>query len=278
MDPWLESPSIWPDLHDRLANDISIHLNLVLPRPYYARLEARPQVEAIDIEQETASSRRIIPDVTVLSSKQRLASNGGVAVLDARTTVSPFVEVEYPSEPIQHKFVEIRDPRHGHKLITLIEIASPANKRHGEERELYEKKFGETYQSDASIIEIDLLRGGERILHDALLEAHISLLKPPADYLVLVNRSWRRKKGLSYQVFPFGLRDPLPCIPVPLREPEAEVLLDLQVVFQKSYDGGPYRRGAVNYAEPPDPPLRHEDVIWAHERLMAAGLVPASAT
>ena len=40
-----------------------------------------------------------------------------------------------PDEPFQHHFLEIRDSRHDHKLVTLIEIVSPSNKRQGSDRE-----------------------------------------------------------------------------------------------------------------------------------------------
>src|SRR5206468_2963463 len=38
MDPYLEAPAIWPDLHDALAGEIRNELNHSLPGPYYARL------------------------------------------------------------------------------------------------------------------------------------------------------------------------------------------------------------------------------------------------
>jgi hypothetical protein len=44
MDPYLESPDIWPDFHDQLAGQIARNLNRALPRPYYARLDMRPEV------------------------------------------------------------------------------------------------------------------------------------------------------------------------------------------------------------------------------------------
>ncbi len=93
-------------------------------------------------------------------------------------------------------------------------------------------------------------------------------IEPPADYVVLVNRAWRR---LAYQVFPFTLREPLPCIPVPLKQGEAEVPLDLQFVFNRAYDGGPYRLGAVDYTQPPDPPLSGDDAEWAERLLRERG-------
>ena len=44
MDPYLEAVDIWPDLHYRLASEISIQLNQQLPSSYYARLEMRPEM------------------------------------------------------------------------------------------------------------------------------------------------------------------------------------------------------------------------------------------
>ncbi len=42
--------------------------------------------------------------------------------------------------------------------------------------------------------------------------------------------------------------------------------MDLQFVFNRAYDGGPYRRGAVDYAGAvPEPGLSDEDAAWAGE-------------
>jgi hypothetical protein len=53
---------------------------------------------------------------------------------------------------------------------------------------------------------------------------------------------------------------------VPLKEGEEEIPLDLQYVFDRAYDTGPYRRGAVDYAGPvPAPALDEPDAAWAAE-------------
>ena len=185
-----------------------------------------------------------------------------------RREVSESIEIEIRIDPIRHHFVEIRDSLRGHKLITLIEILSPTNKRAGPDREAYESKQREVLESDASLIELDLLRDGRRVLPTPGVEALVRSLDPPPSYLVLVNRAWRRATDLgAYQGFPVDLREWLPCIPVPLKQGEKEVLLDLQIVFNRAYDTGPYRRGAVDYGAPPPPPaLGDEDAVWAAER------------
>jgi hypothetical protein len=136
MDPYLEAPAIWPDFHDALAGEIRGALNQTLPRPYYARLEMRPE---IGIVEERGPANRPVPDVAVVRHPGRPA-DGGAAVLDrARVEVSESYDVDVLLEPIRHPFVEIRDPTSGHKLITLIEILSPSNKRRGPDRKTYLK-------------------------------------------------------------------------------------------------------------------------------------------
>jgi hypothetical protein len=270
MDPYLEAPDIWPDLHDALAGEIRGALNGSLPAPYYARLEMRPEIGIVEDE---SALRRIIPDVAVVRRPARLAESAVALVEAPRTRISKSLEVEVASEPIRHAFVEVRDPSRGHRLVTLIEIVSPANKAPGPDRRAYLRKQREVLESDASLVELDLLRHGERLLMQRELERFVQQLRPEPDYLVLVNRAWRRAAGsTAYQVFPVTLAEPLPCIPIPLREDRDDVPLDLQFVFSNAYDRGPYRRGAVDYSQPPDVPLPSELADWADQCLQAAGL------
>jgi hypothetical protein len=265
MDPYLESPDIWPDVHDRLATAISDQLNQTLPAPYYARLEMRPEVGIAE-----KRHARIVPDVSIVRHPQHTPSERGiVAVQDAtRADVSRSIHVEIFSETIRHHFVEIRDPSRGHHLVTLIEILSPSNKVPGKDRDAYFLKQAEILASDTNLIEIDLLRDGDRPAAALEVEMMLESLEPPADYVVIVNRAWNRR---NFQLFPVTLREWLPCFPVPLREGETEVLLDLQHLFNRVYDTGPYRRGAVDYSQPPRPPLTGEAAEWAADRVAEFG-------
>jgi hypothetical protein len=264
MDPYLEDPAIWPDFHDRFATEISNVLNGDLPAPYYARLEMRSEVGIV----EEDARRRIVPDVAVVRHAGPRLAEGGVAVLERGIAESPSFELAVPAEPIRHHFVEIRDPTRGHELVTLIEILSPSNKHPGPDQRTYRKKQAEILDSaTTNLVELDLLRTGERVRPRPELEMWLDDLEPPAAYAVWINRSWTRDR---YQVFPIGLRDPLPRIPIPLREGEVEPLLDLQDTFRRIYDRGPYRRGAVDYSRPPTPPLSEADAAWAAALLSEA--------
>ena len=274
MNPYLEAPDIWPDFQDALAAAIRASLNASLPAPYYARLQKRPE---LGIALEAGIPHHIIPDVSVLRYPQPEGptSGAGAAVLDLpRTEVTVGVDVRVHTDPFQHRFVEIRDAERGHKLVTLIEIVSPSNKRPGPDRRAYETKQQEVLDSDVSLIELDLLRDGRRLLPYPDLVAAVETLAP--DYLVLLNRSaLRQGNWMDYTLYPTRLREPLPCIPVPLAEQDPDVLLDLQVAANRVYQEGPYVR-AIDYSGDPELPLKEADAAWADELLRAAGLrVPA---
>jgi hypothetical protein len=262
MDPYLEAPDIWPDVHNTLASEIRQALNQALPAPYYARLEMRPEVGIVDEEKTHA---RIIPDVSVIRHPRgQKPETARVAVRGTRAEASSSIDIEIFTESISHYFVEIRDASRNHHLVTLIEILSPSNKRPGKDRLAYRRKQEEILDSDANLIEIDLLRAGERVPAAPEVQALLDNMQPPADYLVIVNRAWNR---LNFQLFPATLREWLPCIPVPLKEEEPEILLDLQYVFNRVYDTGPYLRGAIDYSQPPRPPLTGDSAAWAADRV-----------
>lgn len=269
MDPWLEAADIWPDFHDSFASEIRGALNATLPAPYYARLQMRPEVGVVDDDTGETYRHRVVPDVTVVEST-RAGGSGAMAASAVlpRNEVSDYVTIIVPDLPGRHLSVEIRDPRRGHKLITFIEIASPSNKKPGLDRKTYQEKHAEVFGSDASLIEIDLLRGGKRLSPNPYVKQRLAELAPPPDYLVLVNRAWMRGEGAgAWDMFAISLRTMLPVIAVPLRINEPEVLLDLQHVFNRAYDSGPYRRGALDYGSPPHPPLSEADDVWAREQL-----------
>ncbi len=269
MDPYLEEPGIWPGFHNRFAGELCAELNGLLPAGYYADVEERAE---LGIVEEAGTSMRIVPDVLVVRRPAGFREDAGKVERVALATrprreVSPHIELESLIEPIRHLFVEIREAARGHKLITVLEILSPSNKRPGPDRDAYEAKRREVLRSDANLIELDLLRGGRRVLTEPGLEATIARLEPLPAYLVLVNRAARRNSGAgAYHVYPVGRRESLPCIAVPLNEGEDEVPLDLQYAFDRTYDTGPYQRGAIDYAEPvPSPALDEEDAAWASE-------------
>lgn len=97
--------------------------------------------------------------------------------------------------------LEIRDVAE-RRLMTVIEILSPANK-YDQGFEAYVEKRTKLLQTETHLLEIDLLRGGERIL---LTGEEL----PPAAYYGFLSRFNRRPRT---EVWPIQLRESLPTIP-----------------------------------------------------------------
>jgi hypothetical protein len=143
-------------------------------------------------------------------------------------------------------------------LVTAIEILSPINKRHGRERQRYLRKRRELLRSEVHVMELDLLRGGERSPLETAL--------PPAAYYVTLARSDRRP---YVDVWPIQLTERLPLLPVPLSAPDPDVPLDLHTVAKAVYERGGYTT-RIDYRQPvPPPALEPDQQAWV-EQLLAA--------
>lgn len=158
-------------------------------------------------------------------------------------------------DEIRERFLKIVDAR-DQQVVTIIEVLSPANKLRGAAgREAYLEKQREVLHSSTHLVEIDLLRGGDRV------QSGLSL--PPHEYLVHVSRKQRRPRGT---LWPIQLRQRLPRLPIPLSGAEEDVDLDLQQVLNTAYDRAGYDL-QIDYHQPCSPSLTTELAAWASEFL-----------
>ena len=141
--------------------------------------------------------------------------------------VARTVEIESAAEGARQIGVQVRDTAE-HRLVTSIEVLSQSNKCGGG-RQAYRAKRQRILLSTAHLIEIDLLRAGERVPVQRPLPDH--------PYFVLLSRADQRPLS---DVWPIRLSDPLPGIPVPLLSGDADVPLDLQQAFTSVYDAFRY--------------------------------------
>ena len=134
----------------------------------------------------------------------------------------------------------------------MIEILSPANK-HGKGFEKYVQKRASLLQTSTHLLELDLLRGGERI---PLFGGEL----PPAPYYIFLSRFTRRPHT---SVWPVQLWKPLPTVPVPLLPPDPDVPLALQPAIEACFEIVRYHERLLDYSQPPPPPsLDEEDLAW----------------
>lgn len=135
--------------------------------------------------------------------------------------------------------------------VTVIELLRPSDKGAGNDREVYLRRRDRHLVRFAHFIEIDLLRGGARMPWRGL---------PAFDYCVVVSRVEKRPEA---EVWPFGVRDPFPRIPVPLNAGDLDVTLDLKAILDRVYDESCYENSIYDHS--PEPLLRPEDDEWARQ-------------
>jgi hypothetical protein len=250
MDPYLEG-EMWQEFHTTFATTIRAQLKPQLTPKYVALMAKRYVLEYPVLDIVATSSRSVYPDIHVV---KRSSSQAALAAVPGQAT-APTLELPSYLE-VPQLSVEVREVA-DRRLVTVIEVLSPANKV-GEGVREYQERRTALLRSYVHLVEIDFLRGGARIpLHGA---------PPPAPYYVYLSRSERRPYT---QIWPIQLRDRLPTVPVPLDAPDPDALLDLQAAIEACYALVEYET-LLLYDDPvPGPALPPEDAAWVASRLAA---------
>jgi len=256
MDPWLESPGVFPDFHNAFLTYLREALSAVLPPPFFAAIATRVYMEE--------SERHVEPDVDVLRPADFVpkSTNGGhtstIAVRDLlEVPMNPL-----PDEEITEIYLEVRTGNGDEDLITSIEMLSLSNKTRGKTgRGLYLAKQFEMMSAGVNLVEIDFLRRGTHATKVSLAELRRRAGR--FDYHVCVTT--REKQSVSF-VAPIVMTQSLPMIPIPLTEDLPPIPANFQEVFTRTFDAALYSR-RLHYDEPSDPPLTAEQQAWA-ERIL----------
>jgi len=247
MDPYLEEPSLWPDFHGAMLYGIRATLNAVLPERYVASINRHVWLRESDVD---TRDRLGTPDMFIVDQS-------GVIAGAPRSITAPAVVTLPVVRREGDRYLRIID-RQNRRVVTVIELLSPSNKDTSLDREDYLHKRNEYLATGTNLVEIDLLRAGERL----------PLGEPPpvpADYYILVSRAVDFPRA---GVWPFSVRDSFPISAVPLGPGEDPVPLDLKPCLDRAYDEARYA-AELDYTRPPTPPLREPDATWARDLLAA---------
>jgi len=246
MDPYLEHPSLWPDIHNSLIAAMRDELSPQVAPHYYVGVERRAYlvkpddivfVGRPDLALVRPQRQPVKPEMPALA----LAEPLGVYLVDVPMT-----------DEVSESFLEIREVKTG-RLITLVELLSPANKLSQDGREQYTRKRADVLRSRTSLVEIDLLRAGQPM---AVVGPDVT-----CDYRILVAPGWQRPHA---QLHTFGVRQPIPTITIPLQKDEKQPVLDLNQVLHDLYARARFDL-RLDYTLPPLPPLTDADAAWAEE-------------
>jgi hypothetical protein len=245
MDPYLEHPALWPDVHHELISVARELLFAQLRPKYFVQIDER-----LYLTNDNDEARNlIIPDIRIRKVRPG-PSRGGTALVAA-----PGLQLAYGFEfEVHESYLKLVD-RESNNVITVIEILSPANKiKNSAAKRDYDDKRNDVLSGGTHFVEIDLLREGAPIVSPELA--------PMREYMAQV---WRFPKGQlkpTRWAWPMSITEPLQSIPIPVRPEDPDAVLDLQRMLDIAYERAGYEL-RVNYGRPPVPPLEGEIAEWA---------------
>jgi hypothetical protein len=242
MDPYLENPARWAGTHTRLIVAIQTQLNHVLPDDLVADIDEYVWVTEEGDDGEVPGK----PDVFLPHSDYEYRPVEYPS--DPSVVTAPSLTVTLPANKLRkNRAVKIMTTD-GSRVLTVVEVLSPSNKKRGEDREAYLGKRRTYFAAQANVVEIDLLRDGDRL--------PMGRPSPPsAHYHVLVTRAGEYPTG---RVWSFSVREPIPTVPVPLDPTTPAVPLDLRACLADVYENA--RMGKkIDYGHLAVPPLSRAD-------------------
>lgn len=239
MDPYLESPELWSEVHNRLIVAIADNLSEQLSDAYRVAIEKRTYFSESD-----ESLMVGIPDVSVITQQTQPTRDIAPA-----TAVIPRTVTVPMTEEVQERYLEIREVSSG-AVVTAIELLSPKNKRTGEGRRAYEKKRYRVLASLTNLVEIDLLRRGKPL--------PVKGIERQGCYNVLVSRSDLRPRAELYE---FGLQQSIPPFALPLKPEDGSLMVELQALLEGVYKRAKYYL-AIDYNKPITPALSEAELAW----------------
>lgn len=251
MDPYTEARHLWKGIHTQLIGELSTHLLPPLLAPtYYVDVEPSLQVR---------SNQNLFPDMQVLAvhrTPTQKPSGFALPVAEATMQLTTLPESD-EEEDEEESAIFIREAG-SEQLVTVIEVLSYSNKTRGiHKRTSYLAKRRDLLESGIHLVEIDLLRWGQRVVR-AL---------PEQPYHILITRADEQPQG---RVWSFGFDTVIPNTPLPLIGDEY-VPLPLQTAYTTIYQARNFRN-RLDYTVDPEPPLTVTERTFIQQRLAALQL------
>ena len=251
VDPFIESSRKWKGFHSQFVPAIG---QALIPR-------IRPRY-VVDIEEyvwlfSDDDLKEIIgPDVAIADTQDAWPGPFDESGTATAVAVRPAIRTIVAPKHVRQKYLVIRN-RDSLEVVTAIELLLPKNKRPGFDQRDYLAKRENVLETPASLVELDLLRGGTRLPPTEPL--------PAADFYAFV---CRRYESPQVEFHSWTLREPLPPVPIPLAEGDPDVQLDLQSVFTTTYERAGYDY-SLDYGRTISPGLSKADSRWARQLLKA---------
>ena len=154
------------------------------------------------------------------------------------------------------QFIEIRQRTDG-RMVTLVDIVSPANKTSDVGRRVFLEKRRDARANRSNIVQVELVLPGQPLLdyaHEGVVDW---------DYGVTVTRC---NKPDHFEIYTATLQKRLPRFRLPLASDDRDTVVDLQAAFIRSFDQGDFA-SQIDYGKDPSLRLTDEQRTWIDERL-----------
>jgi hypothetical protein len=244
MDPYLEDPRLWPDVHHRLISVIAEMLLTRIRPSYFVQVQERVYLS----DQDDPGHSYYVPDVHLVETAWPSRPGGqATAVIDASILVASPVPLE-----VREPYLEVQDT-FDRSVITVIEVLSSSNKVPGANGlKSYCDKRDAILKTSTQFVDIDLLRGGQRprwLRH-----------APQPDYVAHASVEAGKPEGRLWKM---RLEEHLKTIGIPLKHGEPPAPLDLQAVLNTVYDRAGYDL-VIDYTAEPTPRFTPRQATWAY--------------
>ncbi|MEM9906725.1 MAG: DUF4058 family protein [Cyanobacteria bacterium P01_D01_bin.44] len=290
VNPYLEHPDIWPEVHQRLIKTLARLISDKLPEQYEIAIRKRiyrvsgdtalivgqPNLGQSGLGQPDHRQTELSnPSVSKVQDYQRNGTSAagerqnGVLNSVAQSTITlatapPSISKPTPvyvpvPQEVREDYLEIVEPDVG-EVITTIEILTPQKKRAGRGREMYEQHRESLLGSPVHFVEIDLLRGWNPLV--------IYGPDEESDYRILVSRSEQRPQANLYT---WNVNEPIPSVPLPLHHPHETLVTNLKQALDLAYEHAGYNQD-IDYQREPLPPLRTQETDWLAMFLQQQGI------
>lgn len=250
MNPYLENPTTWANLHSRLIVAIANQLGPQI-RPKY-RVVVEEAVYKRDASDQTVLIG--VPDASIRRSSSSSIETSELpegTVMVARP--EPIAVTVPMPDTIRHRYLAIRSVQTS-DVITVIEVLPPVNKR-GVGRQKYENKRLEILTSQTHLVEIDLLHQGQPM--------PVAGYEPKSHYRILISESGDRPLA---QLYPFNLQQPFPTVTIPLKPEDGGVAIAFKPLLDAIYELSGYDFD-LDYSQNPIPKWPDNDLTWIDQYL-----------
>jgi hypothetical protein len=238
--------------HHTLIGLIRRTLGQELPDNYSALAEEQVMVTG-------GNSSAYYPDLSILDEEWKRGlppvwTPGDDEGLMAAVAKPEIVIVETPPE----RWVEVRHD--DGELVTVVEVISPTNRESG--RAAFLAKRAGYVSAGVNVVEVDLLRGGRRLIDIELTSYQRRYGHVGEHYTVCAIRAALPQRR---EIYVCPLREPLPVVRIPLRHSDPDVPLDVQSLVDEVYATGRYWK--LDYRHSLEPAPNGDDQTWIAGRL-----------